>query len=84
MSILCSVLERVAEETDATTQLRKLLILGRILQPVYHPSGMYHAAKRLVVDLGLSDALAPLVSDTTALSQDCQKLASELLQILQN
>jgi len=84
VSILCSVLERVGEETDATTQLRELLILGRILQPVHHPSGTYHAAKRLVVDLGLSDALAQLVSDTTTSSQDCQKLASELLQILQN
>jgi len=84
VSILCALLETVADETDATTRLRKLLILGRIFQPRGSGAQPHNeAAKQLAVDLGLLDVLEPLVA-ATAQDDDCKTLASELVLILQS
>jgi len=90
VGILCAMLELVGtDEADATTRLRGLMVLGRILKPTT-ADGVFEAAKQLVVDLGLMDALLPLVvgEATTPNKKDgggqIQTLASELLQILQH
>ena len=91
VSLLCSSLESLASEVDATTRLRRLMVVGRIVKP-YKPNGsgtVHGPAKNLVNDLGFVDSLESLTSASAATTGNaddgkrCKELAGELICILQ-
>jgi PPPDE putative peptidase domain len=87
VSMLCAALEGIVEERDATTRLRRLMVVGRILKPLHKScSSIDQTAKSLVVDLGFTDAFRVLSfpSVSTGDAGKCQRLASEMLQLLQD
>lgn len=86
VSLLCGSLENIAEETDGTTQLRRLLVAARILVPKDSntPSGTVRA---LMQDLGFVDAIQDLGTNSTngviKDSSKCKALACEMLELMQ-
>ena len=100
VSLLCSSLESIDTEPDATTRLRRVMVAARILQPVTTTTttsttkstsrSLNGPAKLLMQELGFVDALQELVSDhptTTGNARDgetCRSLANEMLGLLQN
>lgn len=85
VSILCSSLENVTTEKDPTTQLRQLVICGRLVFPLHQDAN--EVAKALVHDLGFVDMLQEVVRQSDASSSDassddttkqCHNLATEL------
>jgi len=87
VSILCSALERVTEEQDATTRLRQLVLCGRLVYPICEQKeeSVNEIAKELVLDLGFYEMLQHCQRETLATSTatDCQQLAAELARKLQ-
>ena len=95
VSLLCSSLDSIALEPDATTRLRRVMVAARILQPVSaskssdsSPS-LNGPAKVLMQELGFADALQEVVSEkskTTGNAKDgetCRTLAKEVVGLLQ-
>jgi len=86
VSLLCGSLESIAEETDATTQLRRLLVASRILVPKDSnaPSGTVRA---LMQDLGFADVIQDIGKNSTnGVTKDaskCKALACELSELIQ-
>jgi hypothetical protein len=62
VSLLCAMLESVDRESDETTQLRRLLVVGRILQQHPHKA----AAKNLIRDLGFVETLQEIITTTSS------------------
>ncbi|KAL7570032.1 hypothetical protein ACA910_017073 [Epithemia clementina (nom. ined.)] len=88
VSMLCAALEDLASETDATVQLRRLMMAGRILLPLNgHGSddASTNSAIELARNLGLQESLQPLLSDskpTTGDADTSRRLALELHGLL--
>jgi len=87
VSLLCGTLESLVEETDATTQLRRLLVAARILVP--KDSKVYASSVRaLMLDLGFQDVIQDLQRSSTAMTGNmsdamkCKDLAGEVLELL--
>jgi len=84
ISILCSSLENVMTETDATTRLRQLALCGRLVFPTHR--NVNDMAKCLVQDLGFVDSLQEIAnqdissceSSSKEDAKQCQELAVEL------
>lgn len=84
VSLLCGSLESITEETDATTQLRRLLVTARILVPEDSnaPSSKVIA---LLQDLGFADVIEELGRSSTGVTKDasmCKELAGEILELV--
>jgi hypothetical protein len=79
VSLLCAMLEGVDSESDATTQLRRLLVVGRILKKHVHKA----AAKNLIRDLGFVETLQ-LMANTSSTSTSTQagQVAGELVELV--
>ena len=99
VSVLCSCLENLSEETDDTTRLRRLVTGGRIVFP--DSSTINEIAKTLVQDLGFVEVMTELATvaipaATTTTNNNnkdnnidsdgkkCQQLAAELIHKLQD
>lgn len=65
VSLLCAMLESIDNESDATTQLRRLLVVGRILQQHPHKA----AAKNLIRDLGFVETLQVIIMTASSSTQ---------------
>jgi hypothetical protein len=97
VSILCSSLESLVEEADATTRLRRLVVGGRVVFGVGadddddDQSSTNEAAKALVQDLGFVEVLQELANASSSSSgallsgdtKECQQLAAELVDRFQ-
>lgn len=95
VSLLCSSLDSIALEPDATTRLRRVMVAARILQPVSVVNSSDSArslngpSKMLMQELGFADSLQELVSEnpkTTGNTKDgetCRALAKEMVGLLQ-
>ena len=87
VSLLCGSLESIAEEPDATTQLRRLLVAARILVP--KDLNVMDSARILMRDLGFPDAIQELQTNSTTTTGNtkdatkCKGLAREVLGLLQ-
>jgi len=83
VSMLCASLERILEEPDTTAKLRRLMVAARIIKPVGEEINA--AAKNLVLDLGFCEVLKQVKSerDQIAGAGDCEKLAGELINMLE-
>jgi len=87
VSLLCGSLESIAEEPDATTQLRRLLVAARILVP--KGLNVMDSARILMQDLGFPDAIQELQRNSTTTTGNtkdatkCKGLAGEVLGLLQ-
>mmetsp|Transcript_34527 Transcript_34527/g.75566 ORF Transcript_34527/g.75566 Transcript_34527/m.75566 type:complete len:507 (-) Transcript_34527:1295-2815(-) len=86
VTLLCSMLEGLDEETNPTARLRRLLIAAKILKPSNGKSSQVdEAAKGLVADLGFADAIAHLRDVTIGEGGDARMtndLAAEVCLIL--
>ena len=99
VSVLCSCLENLSEETDDTTRVRRLVTGGRIVFP--DSSTINEIAKTLVQDLGFVEVMTELATvaipatttNTNTNNKDnnidsdgkkCQQLAAELIHKLQD
>lgn len=76
VSLLCGTLESIANESDATTKTRTLLVLGKVISK---HSGTNDAAKQLVLDLGYNNSISSLKSDSNT---SIQRLATEINMLL--
>jgi hypothetical protein len=88
VSLVCSSLECLVEEPDATTRLRRLVVGARVVFPVVlddngsSSSSCNEIAKDLVQDLGFVGLLQELAADTSCSSidaEECRQLATELI-----
>jgi hypothetical protein len=85
VSILCATMEDIGGESDATAQLRRVLVGARILVPekTVHP-----AAKTLMQDLGFQESLEELLSSSKAMTGNAgdatkgRALAQEVCSLL--
>lgn len=88
VSLLCGSLESIVEETDATAQLRRLLVAARILVPK-DAKVQDGDVKTLMEDLGFPDIIRDLQESSDTMignAEDaikCKKLAGEMLELLQ-
>ena len=91
VSLLCGSLESIAEEPDATAQLRRLMTIGRLLVPVSGKNGAYNkAAINLLVELGMDEQITLIAKESTTFpdtdaSNDANKkrqLALEISRLL--
>lgn len=87
VTLLCGMLEGLDEETNPTAQLRRLLIVAKLLKPINDnmQSHVDQAARGLVVDLGFVDVIASLRDSNIGEGGDSQKtrdLAAEVCLIL--
>jgi hypothetical protein len=82
--MLCSCLDGLSLETDATTKMRWLLVSAQIVKPC---ESINPSAKSLVIDLGFSDALHELAAASTNKgmwdAEEVQKLAIEFSALLE-
>jgi hypothetical protein len=90
VSLLCACLDGIGQETDATCQLRRLIVAAKLVKPNNKDANVNVTSKSLVTDLGFGDALHDLVakkSSGNATSGDAAKVkqvAMEFLKILQS
>lgn len=88
VSLLCGSLESIVEETDATTQLRRILVAARILVPK-DSNVRVGSVAALMQDLGFPDVIQDLktssvkITGNTEDATKCKQLASEMLELLQ-
>ena len=83
VSMMCGCLDGLSLETDANTKMRRLLVAAHIIKP---SESVNASARSLANDLGFADALHELVASTNATgdTEDVQKLATELIAILES
>lgn len=79
VAMLCGCLDGVVDETDSTTQLRRLLVVGRLLRK-NKDSTIHKATASLIQDLGFHHSLQDLASDATEVG----KLAGEMAKLLED
>jgi hypothetical protein len=88
VSLLCGSLESIVEETDATTQLRRLLVAARILVPK-DSKVQVDSVAALLQDLGFPDVIQDLKTSSATMTGNtedttkCKQLAGEMLELLQ-
>ncbi|KAG7357524.1 PPPDE putative peptidase domain containing protein [Nitzschia inconspicua] len=84
VSLVCASLEGLETEPDETTKLRRLLVAGRILQPVHGRTNT--TIQSLMVELGFLDVLQNLVDLTVSVGGNvqCRSLARELMLLLRS
>lgn len=79
VSLLCAMLESVDRESDETTQLRRLLVVGRILQQHPHKA----AAKTLIRDLGFVETLQEIeMKPSSSTAQAAGQVAGALVGLV--
>jgi len=81
VALLCGALEGVDQERDATTQLRRLLVVGHLVKPSCSKQPPKDARRALVKDLGLNQVLQDVVSASET-RRDVKEVATEIQKLL--
>lgn len=94
VTLLCGAMEGLNDEPDLTTKIRRVLVVGKILCPLFDEEseqgtdiGVNTMAVRLVNDLGFTNTLTALSLEIVKPNDDSKKLAvlvNEILPVLRS